>query len=114
MLYFDDTLLIDLIILILFICILRLIIKGFNNKYDFKDSKLKTIFTNKVKVNNSYVSIKNNRLRNEYIKLHGVSRMEAVGSLDRQIDALQTKHPDKTMTWYIEKAIHDLKRDRRV
>jgi len=40
--------------------------------------------------------------------------MEAAATLDRQIDALKNKHPNKNMTWYIEKAIHDLKRDRRV
>ncbi len=114
MLYIQETLLIDLIMLILFIFIVLLIIKGIYNKSEFKNIKLQNIITNKIKVNNSYISIKNNKLRNEYINLHGVSRMEAAATLDRQIDALKNKHPDKNMTWYIEKAIHDLKRDRRV
>ncbi len=39
--------------------------------------------------------------------------MAAAEVLDRQIDVLKRKHPNKDMAWYIEKAIYDLKRDRR-
>ena len=63
MLYIQETLLIDLIMLILFIFIVLLIIKGIYNKSEFKNIKLQNIITNKIKVNNSYISIKNNKLR---------------------------------------------------
>jgi len=56
-----------------------------------------------------------NNLRRKYIVLHGgLSRTEASKALDRQIELLQRKHPGQNYIWYIEKAIYDLNRDRRV
>jgi len=40
--------------------------------------------------------------------------MAAAEVLDRQIEVLKKKHPNKDMAWYIDKAIYDLKRDRRI
>lgn len=96
--------------IILFIA-LSLIFIVFRNVYERnKKSNNGKIVVDK----NNCFSYKISNLRNEYINLHGGSRIEAAEILDRQIDVLKRKHPDKDMTWYIEKAIHDLKRDRRI
>jgi hypothetical protein len=96
--------------IILFIA-LSLIFIVFRNVYERSNkSNNRNIVVDK----NSYFLNKNMKLRNEYINLHGGSRIEAAEILDRQIDVLMRKHPNKDMTWYIEKAIHDLKRDRRI
>ena len=69
---------------------------------------------NKKFLNKGYFDSETIRLRNKYIRLYGDTRMAAAEVLDRQIEALKRKHPDKDMPWYIEKAIYDLKRDRHV
>ena len=74
------------------------------------DNRLK----NKKFLNKGYFDSKTIKLRNKYIRLHGGTRMAAAEVLDRQIDALKRKHPNKDMAWYIEKAIYDLKRDRHI
>lgn len=89
------------IILILAILIVFYIIKIRN------DNRRKNKFLNK-----GYFDSKTIKLRNKYIRLHGGSRMAAAEVLDRQIEVLKRKHPNKDMIWYIEKAIYDLQRDR--
>ena len=77
-----------------------------------KNSDNKPIVIDGNMTNNNFLNRKNIYLRNEYIKLHGDSRMAASEILDRQIALLRKKHPDRTLEWYIEKAIYDLQRDR--
>lgn len=97
------TTIINLIILILVVLIVLYIIKIRNDKRSKNDKFL----------NKGYFDSKTIKLRNEFISLHGGTRMAAAEVLDRQIDVLKRKHPNKDMAWYIEKAIYDLKRDRR-
>lgn len=102
---FNEMPLIGLIISILAILTVFYSIKIRNNNR----SKNKSVFLNK-----GYFDRQTINLRNEYIRLHGDTRMAAAEVLDRQIDVLKRKHPNKDMSWYIEKAILDLKRDRQI
>ncbi len=98
----NGTTIINLIILILVVLIVLYIIKIRNDKRSKNDKFL----------NKGYFDSKTIKLRNEFISLHGGTRMAAAEVLDRQIDVLKRKHPNKDMAWYIEKAIYDLKKDR--
>lgn len=91
------------IILILAIVIVFYIIK-IRNDNRRKNNKF---------LNKGYFDSKTIKLRNKYIRLHGGTRMAAAEVLDRQIEVLKRKHPNKGMIWYIEKAIYDLQRDKR-
>lgn len=52
--------------------------------------------------------------KGRYILLHGgLSQIEAERALDRHIALLRKKHPGQRLNWYIERAIYELKKDRR-
>ncbi len=101
--------LIDLIILAVAILTVLYIIKIYNNRNSYKSNKNQILLSD-----NTYFDRKCYKLREQYIRLHGDSRMAAAEVLDRQIEVLKKKHPNKDMAWYIDKAIYDLKRDRRI
>jgi hypothetical protein len=101
--------LIDLIIITVAILTVLYIIKVFNNRNRNKSNKNQILLSD-----NTYFDRKCYKLREQYIRLHGDSRMAAAEVLDRQIEVLKKKHPNKDMAWYIDKAIYDLKRDRRI
>lgn len=101
---------IDLIMITLAILIVLYILKMRNNS----KPKAKLIYNSRKFLNKGYFDYKTIKLRNSYIRLHGDTRMSAAEALDRQIDTLRRKHPNKEMTWYIDKAIYDLKRDRHI
>lgn len=107
----------DQIIILLLIIIILHFINIFSNRRN-NNNKIsksnKNIIKNKeiLLSDNTYFDRGNKKLREEYIKLHGLSRSHAAEVLDRQIELLKKNHPGKDMKWYIEKAIYDLKRDR--
>ena len=101
--------LIDLIIITIAILTVLYIIKLFNNRNINKSNNKQILLSD-----NTYFNRECNKLREQYIRLHGDRRMTAAEILDRQIKVLKKKYPDKDMSWYIEKAIYDLKRDRHI
>lgn len=55
---------------------------------------------------------KESALREECRRLLRLPPDAADESIDRYIKSLQERHPDHPEKWYLEKIIHDLKRDR--
>lgn len=53
-------------------------------------------------------------LKDRYVMLHGgLSQFEAERALERHIALLRKKHPGQRLNWYIDRAIYELKKDRR-
>lgn len=52
-------------------------------------------------------------LKKKYYKLSNMPPHIAEDTLNRQIESLKKKHPDRPLEWYLEKVIFDLERDRR-
>ncbi len=55
---------------------------------------------------------KTSALRQECRRLLRLPPADADETIDRYIKNLQERYPDHTEEWYLEKIIHDLKRDR--
>lgn len=53
------------------------------------------------------------KLKQQYIALHGLSRLDAEQALARQMAVLKKKRPGQTEEWYLQKIIYDLEKDRR-
>lgn len=105
MININEMPLLDLILLTIAILVILYMIKIKNDNRRKNKSKF---------LNKGYFDYKTMKLRNQYIRLHGDTRITAAEVLDRQIEVLKRKHPNKDMSWYIEKAIYDLKRDRHI
>jgi len=76
--------LIDLIILAVAILTVLYIIKIYNNRNSYKSNKNQILLSD-----NTYFDRKCYKLREQYIRLHGDSRMAAAEVLDRQIEVLK-------------------------
>jgi len=55
---------------------------------------------------------KSNKLRQQARKMLHAAPDAADEIVDRQLRALQKRHPGQTEEWYLEKIIYDLERDR--
>ena len=53
------------------------------------------------------------RLRQEYARLIGQPPARAYDSLERRIEALMKAQPGRSMTYYLQTIVNELKRDRR-
>jgi len=53
------------------------------------------------------------RLKNRYYEIAAMNKDMAQESLNRQIDSLSKKFPDKNYIWYLEKAVYDLEKDKK-
>jgi len=54
-----------------------------------------------------------NLLKKRYRQISFLPPKEAEKSLQRQIERLKSKYPNRSEKWYLEKVIYDLERDRR-
>ncbi len=53
------------------------------------------------------------RLRQEYARLMNLPPSVAYESMERRIEALMKKHPDRPMAFYLRYLVEELRRDRR-
>ncbi|PSF35030.1 hypothetical protein C7H19_17970 [Aphanothece hegewaldii CCALA 016] len=101
------ALLLNLFILLLIFISLILIIQFIQ---EINKQKRKSIKTYPPKFNRSNINrSKVNQLRNQLLKMVGGNQQ----TMKRLIKHLRSKHPGEQETWYFEKAIYDLERDRK-
>ncbi len=54
---------------------------------------------------------KNGNLRQQAQRMLRLPPAEAEETIDRHIEKLKVRHPNRTEEWYLEKIIYDLERD---
>jgi hypothetical protein len=53
------------------------------------------------------------RLEQRYLRRSSLPHALALQALDRHIDGLQERYPDRSYDWYLDRVLADLERDRR-